>query len=260
MSAEYADHWFPALLRKRANELNDHNGRGGVERLKDLTGESRSNLERWMGGANPPDLIKAESILAKLGGEMRRALPTYKAPGVADARRQLEAEYSSRGEPIRMGGPVAGGALQAGSQIVEGTVTFEELWRASPMHPYCARNEPFIVVPVTGNSMAPTYPDGSLIALGVYNGDKLPQLAPCVFRMGSTDEDVERTFKLYCTTEDGEVLGWPLNPEYHPVIFRRRNPVIEYVVLGVLNPRPHDVRELKTKELFTRMKGAIAKR
>jgi hypothetical protein len=244
------DNWFQATLQD-AFENQPLN----VTRYAAWLGVPRETFVTWLDGSGKPDILKAARVIEKIGGNIKRALPGWNPPDTTKLRAQLEREYADRMEPILHAGEVTGGRMSATDRSLsypEDRLSFLDLWRESPMWPYFTKTEPAITVTIRGTSMEPTYPDGCKIALGRYNGDKLPQGAPCIFLTGVGD-DAERTFKLYRSTTDNVVIGWPLNPEHPPIIFRRQ-PTIEYVVLGLINPRPQpDVQP--GSDLLTKLRG-----
>jgi SOS-response transcriptional repressor LexA len=208
--------WLKGLVAEGARRA------GSINALAVQMGFSRPSVADWAKGASEPSTSSLVALLEYLGGDINRAMPDWK-------------HDSTEVQPIINAGHVTGGVLSS-SDITAERVSFSDLWRDSPMWAYADQAQPVIVVSVRGNSMAPTYPDGCKIALGKYNNRKLPQGSPCVFSTGH-GESAERTFKLYRSATDGKIIGWPLNPEHAPIIFRG-TPQIEFVVLGLCNPRP----------------------
>lgn len=254
MATEYtADHWLAKLLRSRASALNDANGRGGTVALAKKLGLSRPTLERWIDGDAAPDVAKAERLIKALGGDLQRAKPDYVPPNLLVAVKEAEALYGKRQEPIRFVGSVRGGELDERADL-EREVEFQDIWRESPWWSYTLAEEPVVMVRVVGDSMAPVYPDGCMIAMRRFKPGKLPNGGPCVFRTGR-GESIERTFKILRTTKQGDIIGWPLNPEHDPIIFRGAV-TLEYVVLGVMDPRPGGLSGAEEGErLIKKLKG-----
>lgn len=224
--------WFQQFLQKeqKARGLN-------VTDMAAFLDVERETYDRWQSGVSKPKILDGVEVLTKLGWNFERAKPNAENPTIAAARAELEKEYSSRIERIRHVGQVRGGELDSRPDT-QSALTFEELWDESPYVPFTDKTQPVVTARVVGDSMAPDYPDRSRIAMRRWNGDKLPEGTPCVFQTGA-GEHVEHTFKLLRRTSDGNILGWPLNPEHAPIIFRGRQFEIEYIVLGLVNPRAH---------------------
>jgi phage repressor protein C with HTH and peptisase S24 domain len=237
------ENWLQNLLTKEAEQLST-NGRGGISRLAEKLAMPRETVDRWASGESVPDYRKASEILRKLGGDVERAFPSYQPPTLLTAIRELEGQYGKPAEPIRVAGRVTGGRLAISGQDDIEETTFEDLWRSSPWWGLTNKELPIVLVQVQGSSMAPHYPDGSMIALRPPSDRRqVPNGAPCVFRQGGLGGE-ERTFKILWETRRGEIIGWPLNyPEHKPVVFRRGEVDIEYLVLGVLNQRVETATE-----------------
>lgn len=232
MNAQTADFaWFRDFLQKAVKEA------GSQRKLADRIGASGSSVNDWLTTDALPGLKHFAALMEIKNGDVKRALPTYTPPSLQVAIKETEARYGKRPEPIRFVGNVTGGRLAFSSQQEAEEINFEDLWRRSPWWSYANKEEPIVLVEVRGDSMAPDYPDGCMIALRKPSDKRIvPNGAPCVFRQGGLGSD-ERTFKILRETKRGEIIGWPLNPEHDPVVFKRNEVDIEYVVLGVLNQR-----------------------
>lgn len=219
--------WFAQFLNSELEKRFPRRPHGSLKAFADLCSIGETTMGRWLNDENKPSLSDAIEVLHRLGGDISRALPDFEQPlGINEKSSAYQPEPS-----IRLVGSVSAGSLEIAEPSMVESVVFADLWRNSPWWHYTNACEPILLIQVRGDSMAPTYPNKSFIAVRRPSGVKLPNGAPCVFRDGD-----EVTFKLLMRREDGVVSGLPLNQDYDLVAFKS-NPVIDYVALGCIQPK-----------------------
>lgn len=237
------ENWFSALLQKhmRAKEMNP------TEFAKWL-GAPRETVVGWLEGYSRPDVYRLEKVLARLGGDIRRALPDY------------------RPEPVESTGPpeepvlgiVQGGSLTyADDGPIKHVTAWPDLWRQSPLW---GQTDPVqtahgwrdvVLLEIAGDSMEPDYKHGELVACRRPKDPLMLQDGtPCIFE---TDEGL--TFKLLRWTADmSAVVGEPINRAHPFIVFagpQLKRLRIPFVVLGTLDPgtssrtAPKDLSKIK---------------
>lgn len=213
-----------------ANFVKDQAAAAGTNAdLSRAWGVSEMQIGRWIDG-QVPLLSTILDLLSNIGGDIGRAFPGYKPK-----------DSKVKHEPIYYVGKVQGGKISASEihDYRDSEIEFQDIWRKSPWYTYVSHDDPIVLAEVRGDSMAPVYPDGCMIAMRKPVDQKaIPLGAPCVFRQGH-DEHAEYTFKIFRQAATGEMIGWPLNSEHDPIVFKNtKNVFIEFIVLGVMNRRP----------------------
>lgn len=210
------DTWFADLLTAKAAELSDHKGRGGITALSRLLELPRESVDRWASGQSSPDVVTAGRVIEKLGGNIVRALPTW------DWER--DSPYDGPSMTV-MGQVQAGGVEFAGESVYTVSGISQEFWLGKRGH----GDRPVILLEVHGDSMAPDYRSGDLIACRKPgNISDISDGTPCVFL-----EANHYTFKVLRRTRDKRIVGCPINQSHKPIVFDKlEDSRVEYVVVG----------------------------
>lgn len=203
--------WFQSIIRE---QIDRRGARGGLAALAREWGIDHTVLIKWRDGSEP-GLKNVELVLAKTGGDMRRALPDWE---------------SEKGETIEVLGQVAAGQTMVAYEERRTMDASTGPWRHSAFWKHTTG--PVVFLEIHGQSMEPDFRDGSFIACRrPADARKIPSLAPCVFRVGE-----EVTVKCFQAGTPGFVAGVPLNRSQEVMFFREWEVSIDYLVLGVLDP------------------------
>lgn len=188
---------------------------GWIKDGSDPSSETRKKLEEYVRNCE----LKERGFIAD--------------PASVEYRTYPPTDHISGGlQPITVIGAVEAGNLSMSDPADVEDLGFDDLWRDSPWWSHTDAASPVLLLRVRGNSMSPTYPHNSWIAVRKPSDVKqLPNGAPCVMQEG-TDE---ATFKLLMHKEGGGVSGLPLNQDFPLINFKK--PTITYVALGCVQPR-----------------------
>lgn len=215
------NNWFQEFLAAQAADMADHKGRGGISALARYLEMSRESVDRWASGISTPDVVTASKVIKKLGGDLARALPNW----------DWETDSPYDGPSMKVMGQIQAGDVElAGDSSYTISGVSQDLWLGKHMK----TSRPVVLLEVQGDSMAPDYHEGDLIACRQPDSVKeIKDGTPCVFRVGNG-----YTFKILLRSKDKRIIGHPINPDHKPIIFDKGDEVrIEYVILGKIEKR-----------------------
>lgn len=185
---------------------------GNSTKLAEALGVSRTAVEKWMSGTE----MRAGNffgLLRYVGGDPDRALPDYQPPVRAEVPVEgkvtaTSGVFSSDNERRVVPGGLIG--LLKDSRL-------DSITHGAPVY-----------IQVNGNSMAPDYPDGSmLVCKRPTSLREMPHNAPVIARV-----DGDLTFKYYQRSGNFVHL-FPINSTEHTVqTFEARKVEIDYVVVA----------------------------
>lgn len=218
--------WFRECLEEL---LRRHGGDEAV--VADILHVSRRSVNGYRKPDAPtPGIDTADRLLAALGGDFKRAMPGWQ-PDAALLKKHAA--------PVRVYGEVSAGGADLREQAVEEDGCIERTLKHSPY--YSLTGGELIWLRVSGSSMAPTYPAGSLLACRRPNKPKteLPHGTPVILLA----EGGETTFKLFqYHPKKRQVSGVPINQAYDVQFWPADAVEVQLVVLGCLAPHvdiPH---------------------
>ena len=104
------DSWFHKLIRAEAEKL------GGASALAKRLGLRKSVISDWMAGGKADTMERLEKYLAAMGGDISRALPSWKPPAPASAE-VLEENQRLRSRITELEGCLRGIAAVSSAQL-----------------------------------------------------------------------------------------------------------------------------------------------
>lgn len=216
--------WLVAEMQRRV----DGGPRGYQRDLAKQVGLSPSLINRvYKGDLRRLSVESAERLLDAFGGDIARALPD-----VGFVREDPGGVYA--GATMRVEGQVSAGEVRMAGTRRREVRADPQAWRGSRL--WGMTHGEVVFLEVEGDSMAPEYETGDLIACRApVNPRDLPNRTPCVFRDGGD----RHTFKLLMRpTNSTAVLAQPINPAYAPLLFKPHEVLhVDFVVLGKLRVR-----------------------
>ncbi len=262
---------YIAEIRELALEFLASRPHLRTEREKaDALGIQHSSLKYFLNGEKGLSLRIAMEVLHRVGGDFRRALPTYSSTGPtqrsAPPRKLSRPRIYKAGRVIASDGsvglsydPDVDEPLELGS-----TETVAELCSDSPYWSFVSADRPIWVFVVEGDSMSPAYSDGCWIFTAKPNDpSRLPDGSPVIMRNKTEDW---YTFKQlqWVRSPSGkpqQVWGVPATTtSIHPIVkWPFRETEIHAVVLGAwMWPKlvTRTFRENKAKVLEVGKKGS----
>jgi transcriptional regulator with XRE-family HTH domain len=198
-------------------------------KLAKLLGVEANQVYRWARGEHAPGAHYVQKLFQLAGGDWRRAIE------VAADNPELQ---EVRSQPLPVVGRIQAGDANTAVEDVRYLDLENDVWATSPAWSYGEGDVRYLTV--TGDSMAPEYPDGSRIAIRLRrSGVKIPKLLPCII----VDSKNRYTFKLYGerrdTGSDVEfILGIPVNRAHEPLLWRKGEAEVWAVVHGTIHV-PH---------------------
>lgn len=218
--------WVRNLMREASDLL------GNQRALAEVLGVTQPNIGAYISGKQTPSINIIEKLLSHFGGDISKALPKKLVP----QPKEKPLPPQQRDNQIYISGQVSAGRVtfagdDSGYRDVDG------LWHDSKY--WGLTTGPVVYIEVQGESMSPEYKLGEVLACRRPCDPKnLPNGTPCIFQEG--DED-NFTFKILRMSDDGQIIGQPLNPDYPMVIFNRKTVKVSHVVLGKVQLEKRDI-------------------
>lgn len=217
MEADWFKSWINAVIAAHGDNES---------RVADLLGhKGTSQVHRWALGQEPL-LYKAADAFGKLGGDIRRALPDW------------EPDHAlTRPAGFIIGAVAAGTARFAAAEEPREVTVAPDSFLRSPWFAYTRAPESgrrIEWVQVSGDSMEPDYPNGSLLACRPpSNPRELPDGAHVILRTAAGD----MTFKMAQfkgTGKHRQIIAIPLNRRHDVQFFDAAEVTIDWVCLGMI--------------------------
>lgn len=214
--------WFRPLLDSAKDKA------GSRLALARKIGMSHPAIMEWEEGA-VPGLDRFLELLEYVGGDISHALPGDPHP--------------ARGSEVKVWGEVSAGNALVSEQHPEYIDALTLNWQES--RAWSRTTGPVAYLRVRGDSMEPAYPDRCLIACRAPQPMMtIPQGWPAILQDVTTHE---QTFKLHYEVrgKGGRpvVLGVPINNRHELVSFSKGRPIVNYLVLGKVQPFMGDLPE-----------------
>lgn len=229
---------FAQQLRTRLQLWIEENAPGGTFReWADLLGISSSLLHQFL---TDPDKGIAIGSAQKIVAAMSLSLDDITGTKGRIISEDV-APYSPATPRLPVVGRINAGSGAAAIEDARDMLLNDDVWASSPSWRY--GSGPVLYLSVDGDSMAPDYAVGSLIAVrrAAPETKSLPNLMPCIFVERSTGK---HTFKLYGERHGGrarnlkEIMGIPLNRQHVPLFWKPREVAIWGVVTGKIEVWP----------------------